>query len=747
MPTPLPLQRFVDDELARAPTLIAQTLDGLLDRLRNSAERELSAGLQQRASIYRSAFCESLRERVQAELARADGGSGMAPPSGLGGLALMDETRVDIDIEISRATQTIDAQAEWELRELQTFTSTLIGQAHVSAESNPLRPTLYAAALWDAGCAVFSHQGQQTALLRLATPGFAGLLKNAWAAASSRLERQGVSPGMFRTVVLPPGSATARHPPPVAAGAAVPGGMRGLLSAMSGGGERRLRAGDDLRGSGVPSLASGTASLLAADAAASSRAGAAPSAPDPKAAFELALSQLDELLRHMPAQAVSLSGEATSAARLQSQRNALVSLVKATDERQMIELLGRIFDAVSVDRHLHPAFVAPVAHLQTAAFRAAMRDPSTLDSTQHPLWQLLDRIGEASASYPAAGDPRAGALASLCRRLAEELSRSTAPDAALFRKALAKLDDFLAAQLQAQLRAAARSVDELRRAEQLQLLQDQLVQRLVEQMQPLRPSAGVRRFVISTWSRVLATAMLQAGEQSPSFKGYVALVDDLLWSVQSPDHPASRQRLTALLPSLLQRLRDGMALIALAESEQQAILDELMTIHTAALRLAGPGSPAEPTAQQIVQKIRDETGPAISGAALAGDRLIDWSSLETVPADLLPPPAAASADPKASPEQTVSALSPPQRRRMFVNGRWARVQLLWRSDRGGFYLFAGEIAGQTHSITRNALERLAGVDLLAPLETRSLVQRALDSVSRMAAPAAVSAPPAPTRGH
>ena len=42
-------------------------------------------------------------------------------------LELMDESRVEADIEISRAMQLIDSTAEWGRRELQTFTSTLCG--------------------------------------------------------------------------------------------------------------------------------------------------------------------------------------------------------------------------------------------------------------------------------------------------------------------------------------------------------------------------------------------------------------------------------------------------------------------------------------------------------------------------------------------------------------------------------------------------------------------------------------------
>jgi hypothetical protein len=98
-----------------------------------------------------------------------------------------------------------------------------------------------------------------------------------------------------------------------------------------------------------------------------------------------------------------------------------------------------------------------------------------------------------------------------------------------------------------------------------------------------------------------------------------------------------------------------------------------------------------------------------------------------VPAELMPNDAAARAD---DPARRVDALRVGDFERLFVQGRWQRVQLLWRSEQGLFLLFAGESAGRTHSITRRALERLAGAGLIQPLQTRSLVQRAIDSLSR-----------------
>ncbi|MGZ5133415.1 MAG: DUF1631 family protein, partial [Caldimonas sp.] len=208
-------QRFVEDELALAPALVSRVLAGTTQLLGPSKDNSASTAgerihhseivktLQREAALFERTFVESLGSRVREEIDGPRDSSFAEPRTGLGGLELMDESRVEVDIEISRAMQLIDSTAEWELRELQTFTSTLVGQHHVNAESNPFRPLVYASALWDATCAVVSSQIQRAIVLRTAAGVLAGLLKNAWAAASTRLESAGVQPGTYRTVILP----------------------------------------------------------------------------------------------------------------------------------------------------------------------------------------------------------------------------------------------------------------------------------------------------------------------------------------------------------------------------------------------------------------------------------------------------------------------------------------------------------------------------------------------------------------
>ena len=721
-------QRFVDDELALAPGLVERILAGTIQLLSPSkdtaagslSERvhhaEIVTTLQNTGPLYERTFLDSLRRQVSAEL-EEHGGSAPTEPRGGSSLELMDESRVEVDIEISRAMQLIDSTAEWELRELQTFTSTLIGTAHVTAESNPFRPLVYATALWDAACAVAAPQLQRAIILRTSAGVAAGLLKNACAAATTRLESEGVQPGVYRTVVLPSSSAFGRP----AAEPTRQGPLSGLLPSMP---QTAPSAGEraNHRGAALPSRP-GALGPARSD-------GAARRNPE----LEQALLRLDEVLRQ-PGFERSRPGRA-SGETIEQHRAALLAIASEPIDRQIIELVTRLFESLLSDALLPAAFRPVVSRVQVAALRVCLAEHAALDSYDHPVWHLLDRIGITSQGYSRIEDPRLSSFLAFAAAVAEEMAGASVPDSALFRRGLNRIEAFLAEQLQSQLRAAQPAVDALQIAERRDVLQQHLSQRLTDQMVSVRTSPTIRRFVTGAWAHVIAADMLRHGEQSEQTLNALKTVDDLLWSLKIPDHPQSRQRLIALLPGLLQRIRLGMESIALPATEQQAVLNELMSIHTEALRpgaraAGAPGGALSP--EQIVQRMREEVVPDAPPARSFSDSVIDLSSMETVPAEHLPSGGDRSEEDVA---RRIDTLRVGDRQRIFLQGRWSRVQLLWRSDRGLFYLFAGEAPWHTHSITGRALERLASAGLVQPIETKPLVQRAVDRMMRDISPRA-----------
>ena len=725
--------RFAEDELSRSAALAERTVTTTLSQLQRSArpgstdganvrqlQHEAVESLQRGGHLFGQTFVDTLRRVVMAEVQGIEGASSAEAPSMLDGLQLMDENRIEADIEISRASQLIDSVAEWELRELQTFTSTLIGQTHVSAESNPLRPSAYAQALWDATCAINRAPVQRSLLLRTAAASLATQLKMAWAGACTRLESQGVEPSIYRTMVLPSGIPTAPSAVESSPGAR-PKDFAQLLPQMPG-----------LPGTAASSDAA-TVTLRNVSAAVSPSTAAgieAPTRAGVPAALEQALRQIDALLQ---SRAAANGAQATATSMpgptpLREHSAALLSQTHAVVDRQIVELLSRVFEAVLSDTQLSPAVRAVMARLQVSALRVALVDRSMLEGHQHPVWLLMNRIASASEVWPQAGDARSGRLLAFCESLAQHIAAAPQQAASLYAEGLARLEAHLGDELRQQQVLARPTINALNATEQREGLERDLSHQLTEQARSVSTTPRIRHFVVQSWARVVAESMMRFGEDHERTMGYLKVVDDLIWSLRLPDHPQSRQRLLGLLPNLLKCLRSGMALISLPEAEQQAVLDELMAVHTEALRPGARADAREPSPQEIMQRLRDEVPAEPLSEAGKGyaDSLIEVFSMDTVPADLM-----SDADPPGlAPANPIDAMAVGASCRWFLSGRWRRVQLLWRSDSRRFFVFAGETAGRTHSITRQALERLTSEGLVKPLSDTELIQRAIDRVSR-----------------
>lgn len=241
------LQSFIEDELARAPLLIDGVLQTLVDGARHASARSTPpwaapdfaqiVGPHRRSVV--AAFVDSLRQQVDAA------GASPAPPSAGAGdaeLSLVDEAAVAADVELSRTVELVSVAAEYELRELGAYTSSLVGDMNVARNTNPFGPSVYARALWAGAQALPTGATTAVALMRSAAPLLAQALRRSYAAACTRLEDAGIEPALHRTVILATTareavSASTAAPEPAAAGdlhawqAHVTASMRGALDA------------------------------------------------------------------------------------------------------------------------------------------------------------------------------------------------------------------------------------------------------------------------------------------------------------------------------------------------------------------------------------------------------------------------------------------------------------------------------------------------------------------------------------
>ncbi len=417
------LNQFVDDELLRAPLLFDQLVDGTIEHARaemaamppvqRSAIADLLESLRAPRPPLATSFTRPRGEQARQQLAAGSPAGGM-PRAALPAaprprtLALVDDATVALDVELSHAIEAIKSIAEYELRELQTFTAALVGDMDVAADHNPFRAETYARALWDAAQALPLSRGHQVAFMRHAGVPLAHLLRKSYAAASSRLEAMGVEPAAYRTLILPPGSRRGTLPGETTYSPDLQR-MRDSRPAPRGGPQpRRLR----LDGLATP-------------------------APAPGAGGTRAPEAWRELTRH----------------------------VTNPVDRQSVELVSRLFDAMQADTRVPADVAALIARLQEPAMRLTLRDSSLLDQDRHPLWRFINRLAFEAEMTPDPADPERAQLLAAAHGTVERLADEPDQSNELYRWALERLDLLQQRRVARRLAAAASQIGALQKLE------------------------------------------------------------------------------------------------------------------------------------------------------------------------------------------------------------------------------------------------------------------------------------------
>jgi Protein of unknown function (DUF1631) len=88
---------------------------------------------------------------------------------------------------------------------------------------------------------------------------------------------------------------------------------------------------------------------------------------------------------------------------------------------------------------------------------------------------------------------------------------------------------------------------------------------------------SAREFITQVWMRHLRTSVLRDGEDSQQYKVSLAVVDDLLWSLDNTKR--SKTKLATKIPPLIRLLTQGMREIGAKDDEYKPFFDEIFLMH------------------------------------------------------------------------------------------------------------------------------------------------------------------------
>jgi hypothetical protein len=394
-------------------------------------------------------------------------------------------------------------------------------------------------------------------------------------------------------------------------------------------------------------------------------------------------------------------------------------------ESMTIELVAMLFDYIFETKDLPDGIKALLARLQIPVLKAAMLDSAFFAKKSHPSRLLVNALAEAGRGWsPAMGtdDPLYSHIDAIVHRILDGFSDNLA----IFDEVREKLEKFLSDEeeaAEANIQSTAEEINQTDRKEMATAVARSEIERRIE-MYPV-PNF-LASFLRQQWTATLEDVYLRHGEESEAWEQSIAMLEDLVWSVQPKRTRDDRKHLVALLPSLLKRLSGVLLDVAVQSEERERFMANLVEAHAASVK-PNIGSAALATAA-VAEQAKAEAEQALA----AGDAEKAAKAEELATAMTQAEPAPVDQEPELIDDQFLEIAQSLERGTWIEfeadDGQLAFAKLAWISPLRGTYLFTNRQGLKALSMNAEELAVRFRDDRARLVEAEPLIDRAFGSV-------------------
>ena len=716
------LQTCLEAVLGQSDTLVEDMLAGLqaslvtgktksLHGMPNALARSAIETVIQRGDAFKSAFSASLR----AALYGGDTHRNRDHPSvKFDDFQFLDEDQLDANIEFALTQQEVILAVDDTLPLLNGLVSSLMGWITVQAALNPLKPEVFVFALRESFASQVKDEDARAAVMTQAASALGVSLRALYRELSEWLRSQGVEPV---GTLAPVGGNMGNYIKPAESSV-----TRTMLTLDK---LRRLFSGELDPGPGANKdfMHTVPASFVALE--------------DMKM-VEPMMKRLVERASQpnpTPTRLAITPGDAKAIRRDRTHSKRLGRQLGEEVVRMMLENLMQ-------DRRLMPKVRHSLKSLEPVLIKLSQRDPRFFSERQHPARQFMDRITSRSLAFPQEDDPRFTRFQKALENAVSVLEGGEG-DAASFTRVLRKLEEGWARDEQDQRQRAEEAARSLLHAEQRNLLAERMASDFAERVKGKKIPDMVVSFLQGPWAQVVAESQLQCVDGAVDSDGYLALVDDLIWSVQLRLARRNRAKLVSLVPGMLVKMRQGLHFISYPEERIPVFFDALITFHEKAFETPKPVTgevdrtvSADHTGASDHDDVLSATDPKdlmpADAVWMANDEAADSGYLQGNDGPLPPLDDAPEVPDEGSVQDwTAQSLVTGSWVDLALGGQWVRAQLTWASPHRTLFMFISG-SGMAHSMSRRTMDRLRAMGLIRLVSDGRVLDNALDAVAQTA---------------
>ena len=591
-----------------------------------------------------------IRRRFDARLLPGTPGVQKVTRFSLESMTLVDDEQIQEQIAVGHCTQRLKEQSDYELFALKKRICLLIGVDELSDARNPVHPDLFARTLVDTLGAIGFTGATRLTVFKAFGPALLEIVPSVYARANQMLIQRGVQIEITRAFGAP-----LIRPSRAMPAAAPLGPSADIVNSLSHLFSRTL---GDTSGAGVQEHAALIGALRDLEARFSADA-----VPNPA---PVTVSQV---------------------------RNEFHDKFSTADS-VVADIVAAMFERLFHDPRLPDSLKALVGRLQIPVLKTALDDRSLFTNPRHPVRGIIDCVAGFGAAKLESGTVVASIAA-----IVEDVVREHSSNPLAFDQAFDRLTALFAHHEDD---SAERDsvVQLLRDAETSQAAHTAAAAAVAARFAGLTLTIGLTAFVETCWKDLLARSWRAASGPGDAWERDLQTLDDLLWSVTPMRSRADRERLMRLLPSLLGRIDDGIAVVGLDPVLEETFFEELCTQHMHIVRASvslddAADASSGPEAPQRAASDPEAT-IVLPSTALANEGLYRGSWVEFTASD----------------------------------GDRRRCRLTWLSSSSGVCVFKDYDAGTSFAIDLDDLKSRFAARTAALVEGYGLARAAIDGAIR-----------------
>jgi len=400
-------------------------------------------------------------------------------------------------------------------------------------------------------------------------------------------------------------------------------------------------------------------------------------------------------------------------------------------EKAIIEVVALMFQSILTEDRIPSAVRVWFARLQVPVLRVALAEPEFFSNVDHPARKLIDRMGSVALGFDSSA-LSGTTLETEVKRIVQVIEQYPETGRRVFQLVYDEFEAFLAKYLTAN-QSTAKLVSVAQQVEQRETLTVQYTIELRTMLKDMPVRDEIRDFLFKNWAEVLAISAVRDGPQHADTAAYKRTAADLVWAASAKPNRQERAQVIQSLPTILQRLRQGLTLMGMVGEAQDAQIKALTDTLAEAFMSKTAAIPVEHI-QALAKRLANLedfiTDADLGDLPLDADNIemmtgIDASSIHVI------------ADNGAPVDEAMVAWALElQKGQWFTldhNGASLQVQYAWHSERKQLHLFAAT-DGSCYLIQLRRLAAYLQSKLLAPREEEGLTVRATrDALAKLQA--------------